>query len=112
MEKPCPRFEFLWERIEEADFNWRCVYSLVIPLGEFDIRRTDAKNNPTEMKLEIGKTRTRIGRGFPVCNGEVETPFRDGVHAQWDCDALGGHIPIVAVCGDEWRLVVKQPKET
>ena len=114
---PCPRLEFRWERISEdgdfGRFNWKCVYSLVLPLGEHDIRSTDVEGNPREKALEIGVTRSNIGHGYsPVREGKVETPFRDGTHAKWDCDALGGHLPIVAVCGDVATLVEKQPKRT
>lgn len=108
---PCPRLEFRWERISEDLFNWKCVYSLVIPLAALDIRSTDVEGNPREKALEIGVTRSNIGHGYsPVQNGKVETPFRDGSHAQWDCEALGGHLPIVAVCGDVATLVEKRPK--
>lgn len=113
---PCPRLEFRWERISEDDFgrfNWKCVYSLVLPLGEHDIRSTDVEGNPREKALEIGVTRSSIGHGYsPVRDGKVETPFRDGAHAVWDCEALGGHLPIVAVCCDVATLVDKQPKRT
>jgi hypothetical protein len=111
MNLPCPRFEFLWEKFGDTRFNWKCTYSLVIPLGQYDLRHTDGEGKPKEIKLEIGTTKTTISRGTPVRLGEVDTPFRDGAHAQWDCDALGGHIPIVAVCGESMTLVPKQPKE-
>lgn len=110
---PCPRLELRWERITDDRFNWKCVYSLVLPLGEHDIRSTDVEGNPREKVLEIGVTRSNIGDGYsPVRDGKVGTPFRDGAHAAWDCEALGGHLPIVAVCGDVATLVEKKPKRT
>ena len=107
---PCPRLELRWERISESDeigqYNWRCVYSLVIPLGEHDIRSTDVEGKPREKALEIGVTRSNISNGYsPVRDGKVDTPFRDGAHAQWDNESLGGHLPIVAVCGDVTTVV-------
>lgn len=109
---PCPRLELRWEKIEQAEteefprFNWQCVYSMVLPLGEYDIRSTDVEGNPREKFLEIGITKTSMsGDRIPVYDGKVDTPYRDGAHAQWDCKALGGSIPIVAICGDVVTIV-------
>lgn len=112
---PCPRLELRWEpcniEVESIDCNWKCTYSLVFPLGEHDLRSTDVDGNPREMSLEIGSTLSRIHPpSTPVVNGEVTTPYRDGAHAQWDRDALGGHIPIVAMCGDDVTIVKVKPK--
>ena len=110
---PCPRLEFRWEKEGDSWYARECVYSLVIPLGELDIRCTDVEGNPRELSLEISRTRVTGGNGDPpIHDGKVDTPFRDGAHAQWDCDALGGHLPIVAVCGDVATTVEKQPKRT
>ena len=110
---PCPRLEFRWIKEGESWYERECVYSLVLPFGKYDIRHTDPEDHPTEKVLEIGRTRVTGGNGDPpIYDGKVDTPFRDGAHAQWDCDALGGHIPIVAVCGDVATIVEKQPKRT
>lgn len=110
---PCPRLEFRWKQTGQ-DWTIRvCEYSLVIPLREFDIRR-EREDQPevTELALLIGTTKCGGGKGTPpVTNGEVDTPFRDHAHAHWDCESLGGHIPIVAVCGDEWSIVPRNPQE-
>lgn len=108
---PCPRLELRWVKDGDSWYARECVYSLVIPLGEFDIRSTDREDRPRELALEMGRTRVSGGDGNPpIYDGEVDTPFRDGAHAQWDCEALGGHLPIVAVCGDVATLVAKNPK--
>ena len=103
---PVPRFEFRWSKIGESWNDRICVYSLVLPLGDFDIRRTDSLDGSTETVLEIGKTRVSGGVGEPpISDDKVHTPFRDYSHAKWDNESLGGHIPIVAVCGDAWNFV-------
>lgn len=107
---PCPRFEFRWEPTEIEFYNWICRYSLVIPLGEYDCRRGD-DDERSEIALEIGSTRCGLnGDRTPVDpDGSVTTPFRDGAHAQWDNKSLGGHIPIVAICGDVVSVVPYNP---
>jgi len=108
---PCPRLELRWVKSGESWYERECVYSLVFPLGELDIRSTDVEGNPRERSLEISRTKVRGGNGEPpICDGEVYTPYRDGAHAFWDRDALGGHLPIVAVCEDVATLVKLRPR--
>lgn len=112
---PCPRFELRWENISGDWTDRECIYSLVIPLEYHDIRAEDADGNlgvNTEQSLEIGRTKVSGGHPgvAPIANGVVATPFRDGVHAMWDSAALGGHIPIVAVCDGAWD-VVESPRQ-
>lgn len=106
---PCPRLEFRWVM---HGISWRereCIYSLVLPLREFDIRREneDGEAVYSEKTIEIGRTEVRGYRDGPPIfeDGTVETPFRDGAHARLDNEALGGQLPIVAVCGDVWNVV-------
>ncbi len=105
---PRPRLEFRWEPITDGMHNYKCTYSLVFPLGEYDIRRGD-KDEPeyrSEMSLEIGTTLSQMGSEYgPIYDGEVVTPYRDGAHAQWDRKTLGSFLPIVAICGDVATLV-------
>lgn len=108
---PCPRLELRWVKDGDSWVARECIYSLVIPLGEFDIRSTDAEGRPRELSVEMSRTRVAGGDGSPpIYEGKVDTPFRDGAHAEWDCEALGGHLPIVAVCGDVATLVEKRSK--
>jgi len=107
-EMPCPRFELEWTK-DGKDWNKRiCTYSLVIPLGEFDVRREDQDGNNvrTEVKAELGKTSVRSSDyKAPIWDdGTVQMPYRDGCHAIFDRKALGGHIPIVAICGDVFSV--------
>lgn len=90
---PSPRLELEWKPISNDWEERECIYSLVIPLREHDIRRED--NNKSELKIEIGRTTVKGGR-YPVNNGKVDTPFRDGVHAMWDAKIL--NLPVWAVC--------------
>jgi hypothetical protein len=108
---PCPRLEFRWHKTGDTWYSRECSYSLVLPLGELDIRHTDAEGNPTELTLEIGRTFASGGKGEPpVFDGKVDTPFRDFAHAMWDRKALGNHLPVVAVCGDAANLVDIPPE--
>lgn len=109
---PCPRFEFRWAQID----GWHqreCRYSLVLPLRKHDIRRE--KNDGVELdeiSLLIGTTKVTGGDGKrPIAvDGTVHTPFRDFAHAQWDCESLGGQVPIVAVCEDVFAVIEHEPK--
>lgn len=90
-----------WEA--ESEFSFLCHYELVVPLGELDIRREvyengEIVNTITEFvtPMNSGPVR-RTGGGIPCINGDGElfydAPYRDGAHAKWDSEALGG-IPI------------------
>ena len=113
---PSPRLELRWEPLKDhRHYDWVCKYSLVIPLRESDLRREDKNGNKvrSEMTIPIGETGSGMGEYTPISvleNGyrHVHEPFRDGVHSQWDNDALGGHLPIVAICGDDWRLIPRR----
>lgn len=106
---PCPRLEFEWIMTGKDWGKRDCVYSLVIPLTEFDIRREDENGVKvrSEWKVEIGRTNVIGGRRDhpPIWDdGTIDTPFRDGAHAKFDSEVLGG-LPIVAVCGDTFHIV-------
>lgn len=94
---PTPRLEMLWRKPTKREMkaghraDWYCEYSLVLPLRESDIRRTKTRDF---MKLKLGGTR---------CTTSAEkmehAPFRDGVHAFWDSEALG-NLPIFVIGSD------------
>lgn len=111
---PCPRFEFRWRKVEVQTHNYECDYSLVIPLKPYDVRGQDGDepmSEPSELPLLINRTlSTTAAPNWPVTqDGVVAEPYRDSCHAQWDCVALGGHIPIVAIYGDKATLVPLSP---
>lgn len=105
---PAPRMEFQWKNISGDWQQAECAYGIVIPLREYDIRRTKEQGmtGPAEIFVEIS-TIERTGSGRPpIWGGVVETPFRDGAHAQWDSAALGG-LPIYAKCCGVTYLIPK-----
>lgn len=112
---PCPRLEFRWEKTGDDWTSRTVTYALVIPLQEHDIRREDEDGNKvrSELALEIGKTNCSGGNGHPpIHEGEVDTPYRDHAHAVWDREAMGGHLPIVAICGDVATIVKIKPRNS
>ena len=104
---PCPRLELEWVKTGNTWKKRECVYSLVLPLGDYDVRaeNEDGKRVRNETKAEIGRTRVSGGKDEPpIWDGVVDLPFRDGAHAFFDSEALGGHIPVVAVCGKVFSI--------
>lgn len=94
---PCPRLQLTWMN---RDGKWNlkeCLYTIVIPLRDLDLRAEDANGNFVhhELHADIGDTLCE-GRGKPIHNGEVDAPFRDGAHALWDSEVL--HLPVYCVC--------------
>ena len=98
---PAPRLQLRWRPPTKkelkrrtafitGDTPWTCVYELIIPLQNGDIR---ARNRRLEQSLEISRTFTSTDRPDDKMN---YTPFRDGAHAQWDSEALNG-LPIFVI---------------
>jgi hypothetical protein len=113
---PAPRLELRWT--DEGPFNCEsfeatvaCVYSLVIALGEYDIRgeSADANGEPLPQKrekaIELGRTFSTNKAANRLKDGWIDTPYRDGAHAQWDSAQLG-NLPIYAVAAGRAFLVV------
>lgn len=103
---PAPRFEFNWRKID--DYNFECDYSLVIPLGKYDVRRE--KNDEMyyeedERKVTINTTTINTGaEDYPYFGGDLDTPFRDGAHVQWDKKNMNVDYPIYIVYGNDYKL--------
>lgn len=82
------------------DRSWLCHYELVLPLREYDIRREvyedgEQVGEVTHAVIPMKSPTARGGRGVPCVlsqTGEVyaDTPYRDGVHADYDATLLGG----------------------
>ena len=87
--------------------SWLVFYELVLPLEELDIRGTfenpsvespgDAPDSRTvylakdnSMRLPLGRTEVTAYEGYPMRGENISLPFRDGAHAQWDRERLGG----------------------
>jgi hypothetical protein len=107
-----PRLQLRWIPYTDEpgpfQFNWQCIYELVLPLQEHDIRREVYEDGQevgerSEIALEIGRTNCDREDGGPCIlpNGALyfDAPFRDGSRALWDSKALGG-LPIYAVSAD------------
>jgi hypothetical protein len=96
---PAPRLELRWVNVSGDWAEAHCIYELVMPLDEYDVRRTEEQGmkGKAEMRIHI-RTTKRTGSGRkPVWGVEVETPFRDGAHIRWDSAKLG-NLPMFATC--------------
>ena len=112
---PLPRLELRWVKIKESWDERECIYEMVIPLRELDLRREDKNGKQVRSTLRIEMGRTNVTGGTknaqpPIYDGKVDAPFRDGVRAQWDADAL--NMTVWATCEDCFtRLYPKVPKD-
>lgn len=92
MSLPSPRLQLRWASAN-APHKWQCLYELVLPLGQYDIRRGNADN--PEMRILISTT-DATSRAAPDADA---TPFRDNAHSEWDAKALGG-LPVYVIAPD------------
>lgn len=97
---PMPRLQFRWRKPNRREAkkailgsgpDWVCDYELILPLGEYDMRR---KGGRDYLALKLGGTRVKT-----TAREMTDTPFRDGAHASWDSKALGG-MPVVVIGSD------------
>lgn len=119
---PAPRLELRWTE-DGAPFKTSndsfytytvaCIYSLVIALGEHDIRGEsdgpDGEPLPQkrEKAIELGRTFSTNAAAHRLKDGWIDTPYRDGARAQWDSAQLGG-LPIYAVAAGRAFLVERK----
>lgn len=110
-ELPAPRLQLRWTTLEENPQSWRrwcCVYELVMPLREGDIRSGihdgdgERIGTRTEYALEIGKT--NCGGEKEPCRKDdgtlyADAPWRDSCHALHEAGLLGG-LPIYVIAVD------------
>ena len=98
---PLPRLQLRWEKTDDAGEDWTqkvCIYELVLPLRALDIRaEVDGKcGEKSVLRVKMGET-TSTGGGYPVHDGIVDAPFRDGALAKWDSETL--NLRVFATCG-------------
>lgn len=108
---PYPRLELRWRKATKdeaggADFaaEWgplfACDYVLVLhKKHDGDMRCNHPKTDAYGARdVEFVLNTTLSGGGGPRSrNGKVDTPFRDGAHAQWDAEVLD--LPVYAIDG-------------
>ena len=89
---PVPRLEIRAHNDSGDWYNWRWEYSLIYKhlLGHLVL-------------VPLGSTTCNGGRGKPPMweNGNINTPFRDGVHIAHDAKAL--NLPAFAICDGRIR---------
>ena len=115
-EMPRTRLELRWSRQDDPEWPWRCDYNLVLELWRLDIRGEvfdDAGmflRHEKEKILCLGTTRAdgRHNR-LDAESQEIDTPFRDSSHIQWDNKRLGGQLPMYAVCGGYAKKIDPTP---
>jgi hypothetical protein len=105
-ELPSPRLEFRWSKDGDTWNKRICTYALVLPLGEYDIRREQEDGKVNDFSVVLSTTCVSGGKGIPMSEEEIDTPYRDGAHAKWDCIHIGNP-PIYAVCEGFAMLVEK-----
>jgi hypothetical protein len=108
---PMPRLQLRWKASTiNPEYKWECHYELVLPIGKYDIRREnyDDEGNvtkgPCEVVIPMKPPSLRDGNHVPctsVSQGKryCDTPSRDGAHASWDSETLGG-LPIYVIAPD------------
>lgn len=110
-----PYLRLRWE--EETIDSYLCHYELIIPLDKNDIRREIWENGEMIRKRSFltvamnadGPVR-RTGGGVPCIIENsgyfYDAPYRDGAHAKWDSDKLGGiPVRVMAIDGTLMEMV-------
>jgi hypothetical protein len=95
---PCPRLELRWHPPKTGD-KWTVDYNLVLMLAPYDIRHTqknEYSGRAHEKRIRLGRTIVTTERKTRIYDsGEIDTPFRDGVHIRRDAWQL--RLPLYAV---------------
>lgn len=108
---PTPRLQMRWQpSTRKREYNWECHYELVIPLKQYDIRGERYDENEerirpdlTEAAIPMKEPTLRGGNHAPCTAMDgtryCDAPYRDGAHARWDSEALGG-LPVFVIAPD------------
>jgi hypothetical protein len=115
--RPCPRIDLKWRYVTDEeleaghgiDAKWACDFGLTMPVQRNDIRsNVYDEENDVEMigcKSEIFHKFGTTFRGGGLTPKGHDVPFRDGVHAKYDADVLGGlEVWITDLYGDQTPL--------
>jgi hypothetical protein len=112
-ELPVPRLELRWDPADAPPpegypvGTQACRYLIVIPLGNWDIRREDENGEKVRdvLEKELGCTVRSHGNPqlvWPESNS-IDTPYRDGTHIALDSHAL--KIPAYATAGEHSMFI-------
>ncbi len=103
---PMPRLQLTWEKLKKPrdGMNWFCHYELLMPLDKHDIRR-GSRGKKEFLRLKLGGTHVgkSDGRTPEWDNGDIDKPFRDGAHIQWDARLL--KLPMFVVYGNKAQRI-------
>ena len=102
-ETPAPRLELRWRKPTHDEWfnshigaSLACDYGLVLPVDKSDIRSNERDGDGCEIigamteVFYVFGTSLRGGDSAPLPG---DAPYRDGAHAKWDAEKLGG-LPI------------------
>lgn len=99
-----PRLQLRWVPVKNDPYTRICFYELVLPCSPFDIR---AKKGRDWIKVRLGRTRQNGSDTRTMSDGmKLMEPFRDGVHALRDSEAL--NIPAYVVWEGPEETLVKE----
>lgn len=110
---PLPRLQLTWVQDAEQDqesagcegvSRWLCFYDLLIPCDRYDIRNFNQCELPAFTGFRAGFTKV----SGEMKLGHLDSPFRDGCHAEWDARLL--KLPVYIVNGEQCRMV--EPRKT
>ena len=107
---PFPRLELRWRKPrKDEDVSpdaWCCDYVLVLHKRHIGDQRCNGPRGAfaaRDVEFVLNTTIRGGGGSGPILGDIVDTPFRDGCHAQWDSEVLG--IPAYAVFGKKFTEV-------
>jgi hypothetical protein len=120
-ELPAPRLQLRWTpSTQRPGYDWECHYELVLPLGEYDIRRENYDEDGNELEkinelvVPIKPPSLRGSDKIP-CTGQdgnryYDAPYRDGAHALWDAKVIGNP-PIFVIAPDGMAFSKRESDE-
>jgi len=94
---PAPRLQLRWAKDHRHNYEKTCYYELILPLREHDCRNDDKQGYGV---IELSRTSVGCPDRWSGDDPWFNTPFRDGSHILWDCDAFGGSLPMYVICWD------------
>jgi len=106
------RLQLRWQKGEKIN-EWLCHYELILPLGEYDVRRDQHEQGFIALPIKEPTVRTATQTPclqYPSNEPYADTPFRDGAHAIWDSQKLGD-LPIYVIGLDGTEFLWETEKD-